>query len=223
MCTLPWEGLGADALRERNHADFGTAMDSAENLRQAAMIAQDGASTLDQMHSRVLYTLEDAQADGFTATEDVWVIDTRPSASPTELAQRQAQAHAYAGQLRAQVAALYSHDAQVGTDMLNAAASEGKIQFVDHAFKKDPFNQPIPDPPGPAPAGKIWNLHDDGYGGSWKLQDALKQCDGGDEFADAAGIVGAIAGGIIAGPWGVVPGLATALAPMRDIEKCEAP
>lgn len=104
--TLPWEGLGADALHARTGADYNTALESAGNLRQAAMIAREGASTLDQMHSRVLYTVEDIQAEGFAPVEDLDVVDTRPSANPVIAAQRQAQAQAYAGQLKSQVAAL---------------------------------------------------------------------------------------------------------------------
>jgi hypothetical protein len=220
---LSWEGIGADALHERTNADYSTAMESSENLRQAAIIAQDGASTLDQLHSRVLYTLEDAQADGFSVSEDLSVIDTHPPANPLELAQRQAQAQAYASGLKAQIADLLTHDAQVGTDMTNAAAGEGKIWFVDHTFKKDPFNNPIPDPPHPAPPGKIWNLHHDGYGGNWKFQDALKQCSGGDEFWDIAGAAGALGGGVIAGPWGIPFGVAGAGGYIHEVEKCEAP
>lgn len=48
--TLPWEGQAADALHQRTGADYNTAMDSAGNLRQAAMMAKDGASMLDQLH-----------------------------------------------------------------------------------------------------------------------------------------------------------------------------
>jgi hypothetical protein len=132
---LPWEGQAADALHQRTGADYNTAMDSAGNLRQAAMIANDGASTLDQMHSRVLYTLEDAQADGFAPTEDLGFVDTRPSGNAGELAQRQAQAQQYAGTVKTQVAALYTHDTQVGSDLTGATAGEGKIQFTD--FKAD--------------------------------------------------------------------------------------
>jgi hypothetical protein len=80
--TLPWEGQAADALHARTGADFDTAMQSAERLRAAAMIAKDEASTLDQMHSRALYTIEDAQADGFTPTEPLAFVDTRPSSNP---------------------------------------------------------------------------------------------------------------------------------------------
>jgi hypothetical protein len=135
--ALPWEGLGADAVHARTRADSSTATGSAEDLRAAAMIAQDSAGTLDQMHSRVLYTIEDAQTDGFTPTEVLQFVDTRPSTNPAVIAQRQAQAQAYSGQLKSQVAALYTHDTQVGTDMTNATAGEGKIQFVDHTFKAD--------------------------------------------------------------------------------------
>jgi hypothetical protein len=152
--SLPWEGQAADALHERTGSDYNTAMDSAGNLRQAAMMAKDGASTLDQMHSRVLYTLEDAQADGFAPTEALAFVDTRPSANAAELAQRQAQAQAYTGQLQSQVATLYTHDTQVGSDLTGATAGEGKIQFTDYTTgdgKKIP--SPPPQPPTVINAG----------------------------------------------------------------------
>jgi hypothetical protein len=101
------------------------------------MIAQDNAGTLDQMYSRSLYTIEDAQADGFAPTEALQFVDAQPSANPAVVAQRQAEAQAYSGQLKAQVAALYTHDTEVGTNLTNAVAGEGKIQFVDHTFKTD--------------------------------------------------------------------------------------
>jgi hypothetical protein len=156
--SLPWEGQGAEALRTRTAADYGTALNSAENLRAASMIAKDGASTLTQMHSRVMYTVEDMQADGFAPTEELGAVDTRPSTNPAVAAQRQAQAQQYAAQLKSQVADLYSHDAQVGADMSNATADEGKIQFVDHTFKQGP-DQPgdpgrHPDYPDHKPNGK---------------------------------------------------------------------
>jgi hypothetical protein len=49
--SLLWEGQAADALHQRTGSDYNTAMDSAGNLRQAAMIAKDGASTL-ALHRR---------------------------------------------------------------------------------------------------------------------------------------------------------------------------
>ena len=219
--TLPWDGLAADATHQRTQADHSTAMQSAENLRQAAMIAKDGASTLDQMHSRVLYTLEDAQADGFAPTEALAVVDTRPSTNPAELAQRQAQAQSYTGQLQAQVADLYTHDTQVGADMTNATAGEGKVQFVDHSFKQDPFNQPIPDPPGPAPAGKAWEWKPLGTGGTWSLIDKLAPCDGGKVFWDGVLIGGGGLGAIFGGIPGIVGGIGTAGGAMNDLKQCQ--
>ncbi|KAA8946897.1 hypothetical protein [Mycobacterium sp.] len=87
------------------------------------------------MHSSVLYTLEDAEADGFAPTEALQFVDIRPSANRAVASQRQAQAQAYSEQLQAQITDLVTHDTQVGADMSNATAGEGKIQFVDHSFK----------------------------------------------------------------------------------------
>jgi hypothetical protein len=57
--ALPWEGQGADTVHARTRADSDTATASAEDLRAAAMIAQDNAGTLDQMHSRSLWRRQD--------------------------------------------------------------------------------------------------------------------------------------------------------------------
>jgi hypothetical protein len=223
--TLPWEGQAADALHQRTQSDYNTAMESAGNLRQAAMIAKDGASTLDQMHSRVLYTLEDAQGDGFAPTEALAFVDTRPSTNPAVVAQRQAQAQAYTGQLQSQVADLVTHDTQVGTDMTNATAGEGKIKFVDHTFKTDSSNQPIPDPPYDAPAGKTWNYFHDfgGVGGSWELQDALQDCSGTKEFWEVAGIPGSYIAGIPEGTPGIVGATIVSGGLIGDLYQCKAP
>lgn len=230
--TMPWEGQAADALHERSGADYNTAMDSAGNLRQAAMIAKDGASTLDQMHSRALYTLEDAQGDGFAPTEALAFVDTRPSANAAELAQRQAQAQAYTGQLQSQVAALYTHDTQVGTDMTNATAGEGKIMFTD--FKQDGGDNTIKVDPRPNPPTVI-NMH---AGESPPVDPGRHQCDTGEilqHVGEGVGgpllTVGSVLGGIAASPmgpgeWamaigGVITGGSTTIAGFDGLEHCE--
>lgn len=173
--ALPWEGQAADATHQRTQSDHDTAMQSAERLRSAAMIAKDGASTLDQMHSRTLYTIEDAQADGFAPTEPLIFVDTRPTANPAELAQRQQQALAYTGQLQSQVADLVNHDTQVGADMHNATAGEGKIQFVDHTFKTDNSggDQPTLGSGEERPMPDIGGEHIGGGGGQTPLEEGL--------------------------------------------------
>jgi hypothetical protein len=230
--TLPWEGAAADALHERTQGDYRTAMNSADNLRQAASIAQNGASTLDQMHSRVLYTLQDAQADGFTATEDLSVVDTRPSANGGELAQRQAQAQAYAGQLKAQVTDLVTHDTQVGADMTNATAGEGKIQFTD--YKQDGGDNTIKVDPTPNPPAVI-NAH---VGENPPPDPGKHQCSAwditkytGEGVGGPLLTVGSVLGGIAASPlgpgeWamaigGVLTGGATTIDGFEGLAGCE--
>lgn len=225
--TLPWEGLGADALHARTGADYSTALESAGNLRQAASIARDGASTLTQMHSRALYTLEDAQADGFTPTEALQFVDTRPSANLAVAAQRQAQAQAYSGQLQSQVTDLVAHDTKVGTDMTNATGGEGKIMFTDYTTGD---GKKIPSPPPPPPS-----VIDMSQGAA---PDGRHPCDTGEILQHVGeGIggplltVGSVAGGIAGAPlgpgeWamaigGVLTGGATTIAGFEGLEHCE--
>lgn len=218
--SITWEGLSADAMHEHVGRDLQKAVFTADDLRGAAMMARTGASDLYSMHSRLLYNLEDVTAAGFSVAEDYTATDIRPSNSAIEKFARQQEAIDHSADLKLKATELTGADARVGAQLQTATAGEGKVQFTDF----NPYDGPIPEPPSPAPPGKAWNyFHDDMGGGSWSLQDALKPCAPSDEFWDVAGAAGAIGGGVIAGPPGIIPGLATAGAPINDLFKCEAP
>ena len=95
--AMAWQGAGGDGLRQRTGADLPTVSAKADQLRQAAGIARNGASEISAAQRRVLYAVEDAQNAGFTVGEDFSVTDTRASTTAAEQAARQAQAQAFAG------------------------------------------------------------------------------------------------------------------------------
>ena len=98
--SLTWKGDGGDGLRQRTSADLPIVSGKADQLRQAAGIARNGASEISAAQRRVLYGVEDAQNAGFQVGEDLSVTDTRTSRTAAEQAARQAQAQAFAADLR---------------------------------------------------------------------------------------------------------------------------
>lgn len=176
--SITWHGAGGDALRQRTGADLSVVTSKADLLRQAAGIARNGASDISAAQRRVLYGVEDAQNAGFTVGQDLSVTDTR-STSPAERATRQAQAEAFAADLRLRAEQLEGADTKVSGQLTAAtagltgggfAAGPGSshstaadnrttpgsnrnngAKLVDY-FKQDGGPQPQPQPAGPQPA-----------------------------------------------------------------------
>ena len=119
--SISWHGAGGDALRQRTGADLSVVSGKADLLRQAAGIARNGASDISAAQRRVLYGVEDAQNAGFTVGEDLSVTDTR-STSPAERAARQAQAEAFAADLRLRAEQLDGADTKVSGQLAAATA-----------------------------------------------------------------------------------------------------
>lgn len=176
--SITWHGAGGDALRQRTSADLSVVSGKADLLRQAAGIARNGASDISAAQRRVLYGVEDAQNAGFIVGEDLSVTDTR-STSPAERAARQAQAEAFAADIRLRAEQLEGADANVSGQLAAATAGlsgggfarapasghgapadnrttpgsnrNNGVKLVDY-FKQDGGPQPQPQPAGPQPA-----------------------------------------------------------------------
>lgn len=160
--TLVWEGAGGDALRARIGADFTVVSAKADQLRQASKIARDGAGTIGTAQRRVLYAVEDAHNAGFAVAEDFSVTDTRASGNAAERAARQAQAEAFAADIRQRATQLLAVEHVVAGKITAATAGiatttfpetphdhRPHIQAVDHHTFKDSPQQPQPgDPSG---------------------------------------------------------------------------
>jgi hypothetical protein len=161
---LNWEGQARDALVERVTNDKTIVMSKADQLREAATIARQGAGNISAAQRRVLYAMEDAHNAGFLVGEDLSVTDTRTSKNPAELAARQAQAQTLSADIRERAAQLVGLDTEVGGNITGAAGDVGAttftetpvapggkkptIQMAGHGFKQDPQ---LPTPPVPQP------------------------------------------------------------------------
>jgi hypothetical protein len=161
---LNWEGQAREALVERVTNDKTIVMSKADQLREAASIARQGAGDIGAAQRRVLYAMEDAHNAGFLVGEDLSVTDTRTSKNPAELAARQAQAQALSADIRERAAQLVGVDTEVGGNITGAAGDVGDttftetpvtpagkkptIQMAGHGFKQDPQ---LPTPPVPQP------------------------------------------------------------------------
>ncbi|MDD4866295.1 MAG: hypothetical protein PHQ28_03965 [Mycobacterium sp.] len=164
--SIDWRGQAAEALRTVTHADMQTTSAAADQLHAAARLARSGASDLYAARSRVRYAVEDAHTAGFEVGEDLSVIDRTTGGST---AQRAAQAHAFAGDIRQRAAQLVALDQQVARKITAAVAEIGdvflenpttptpdtscdhepRIRAVDlHTFKDAPNPEPEPPPGG---------------------------------------------------------------------------
>ncbi len=160
--SLTWKGDGGDGLRQRTGTDLPIVSDKADQLRRAAGIARNGASEIGAAQRRVLYGIEDAHNAGFTVGEDLSVTDTRTSRTAAEQAARQAQAPAFAADIRTRTEQLVGTEHQVAGHLTSATAGVGSpgfaqtpaangngIQAVDFKqdFKQDTgASQPPPQP-----------------------------------------------------------------------------
>jgi hypothetical protein len=129
--SLDWEGSGGDALRARTVSDHAVASGKADQLREAATIARRGAGDVSAAQRRVMYAVQDAQNSGFSVGQDLSVTDTCSSKSFAEQAERQAQAQAFAADIRSRAAELAGLDSQVGANITAAAGGVGTTTFVD--------------------------------------------------------------------------------------------
>lgn len=153
--SADWQGRAADALHAATHADMLNTSAVADQLQGAAKVARSGASDLSAARSRVRYVVEDALRAGFEVREDMSVTDRSTGGSIAQRAARQAQAQAYAGDIRQRAAQVVALDEQVAGKVTAAIAGirdtfpqaptpeapqrKSKIQAVDnHTFKEDP-------------------------------------------------------------------------------------
>ncbi|KAA1250871.1 hypothetical protein F0Q45_07415 [Mycobacterium simiae] len=130
--AITWNGAGGDALRERTGADLPIVSAKADQLGQAAAIARNGASDISAAQRRVLYAVEDAQNAGFTVGEDLSVTDTRAITTAAEQAARQAQAQAFAGDIRLRAEQLDAAEVKVAGQLTATTAGLSSVGFAEH-------------------------------------------------------------------------------------------
>jgi hypothetical protein len=128
---VEWERDGAEALQNRTAMDKGTVDGLGDRLYEAARVTRSGASDLDAASARVRYAVEDARAAGFDVGEDLSVTDRRNSATAAERAARQAQAQAFAGDIRQRATQLVALDQQIAGRVSSALSGMGGIRFPE--------------------------------------------------------------------------------------------
>jgi hypothetical protein len=147
--AVAWEGAGATAMRDRVTADKAHVTNKAEQLREAASVARQGASDISAAQRKIMYAVEDAQKRGFKVDEDLSVFDTRNCPSVSQRAARRAQAQALAAEISQRAGELSVLDNEVATNITAVAgdvdkmpfasahrgSSDGHIQLVDNVHK----------------------------------------------------------------------------------------
>ncbi|MBY0387402.1 MAG: hypothetical protein K2X56_04665 [Mycobacterium pseudokansasii] len=153
--TIVWDGAGGEALRARTGGDLVIVTARADQLRQAAVIAREGAGTIGAAQRRVIYAVQDANDAGFNVGEDLSVVDTRTSRTAAEQASRQAQAQAFAADIRQRATQLIGAEHEAGAKVTAATAGIATTSFPetphDHKPRIQAVDQRIPVPQGPPP------------------------------------------------------------------------
>ncbi|VAZ90525.1 hypothetical protein LAUMK35_01306 [Mycobacterium pseudokansasii] len=163
VLAVDWQGAAADALRTETDDDMMTTSAVVDQLHEAAKVARSGASDLFAARSRLRYAVQDARAAGFAVGDDLSVTDRLAGGSAAQRAARQAQAQAFAGDIRLRAVQLVGLDQQVAAKVTAAVAGickafpqprvpailpkDNRVHAVDHhTWKQDPAP-----PPGPGP------------------------------------------------------------------------
>jgi hypothetical protein len=135
--SVAWEGAGATAMRDRVTADRAYATSKADQLRQAASVARRGAGDISATQQRVMYVAEDAQNTKFHVGENLSVTDKLNVRSAAQRAARQAQAQAFAADIRSRVAELVALDTEVAANIAAAADGIGTTAFTTPGKRND--------------------------------------------------------------------------------------
>jgi hypothetical protein len=128
--TVARKGAGATAMRDRVTADRAHVAGKADQLREAVSAARLGAGDISAAQRRVMYVVEDAQEAKFNVDEDLSVTNKLNVRNSAQRAARQAQAQAFAADIRSRAAELSALDNQVGANITAAAAGIGATTFA---------------------------------------------------------------------------------------------
>lgn len=124
-------GATADALEARTVSDWLKAVGKANQLHEAAGIAELGAGQLDGAQEHALDAVTQARADGFQVAEDLSVTDTHTGSSPEERSARQLLAQEHAAYIRHCAAGLVAVDRGISTNLLTTTEGLGTVSFDD--------------------------------------------------------------------------------------------
>jgi hypothetical protein len=140
--SVDWEGRAAEGLHARTYADKLKVSGLVDQLQEAAAVARSGASDLVAARSGVRYAVEDARAAGFEVGEDLSVTDRTTGGTAAVRAARQAQAEAFAADIRRRAVQLVGVDQQVAGGITSALTGVGNVSFGEVPSVAAPANSP---------------------------------------------------------------------------------
>lgn len=139
--SLPWRGAGGEALRQRTGADLTVVSRRADQLREAAEIACNGAGDIRAAQQRVLFTVANAEDAGFNVGEDLSVTAYVHGGTLADVMALEALADEMAADIRADAATLTSIDRTVAAKLTTATSGLGDPGFAaapqDGLFPQD--------------------------------------------------------------------------------------
>ncbi|ORB88253.1 hypothetical protein LAUMK42_03063 [Mycobacterium persicum] len=165
--SVDWKGNGAEALRTRTYADHKAVGDLVDQLHEAAKVARGAASDLYAARSRVRYAVEDARDAGFDIGENLSVTDRSAGGSSAVRAARQAQAQAFAADIRQRAMQLVGLDQQIAARVTTAMAGVGSIFPADNPTTTTTTTPPPPPKCDPEDIAKLMRKIDE-----WNKRDA---------------------------------------------------
>lgn len=127
-----WEGEAFDAATERASADKVRVGTVADDLRDGARTARQGASDVSAARSRLQFMVEAAQDAGFDVYDDYTVASRQTPGSLAEQAALQAQAESFAEDIYGGATQLVARDQQVGAGIATAVGHVGNLTFDEH-------------------------------------------------------------------------------------------
>jgi len=124
-----WQGEAFDAATERSAGDKVKVGTVADQLREGASVARQGASDISAAQNRLRYLVEDAQDAGFDVYDDYTVESRQTVVTAAEQAALQAQADSYADEIYGGATQLAAADQQVGSGVAAAVGQVGELSF----------------------------------------------------------------------------------------------
>jgi hypothetical protein len=127
-----WEGQAYDAAHERTYWDSVRVGNAADDLRDGANIARQGASDVTTAQGRLREAVGKARDSGFDVGDDYTVRSRETGGTAMQQTQRRAQAESMAEDIRWRAAALVDADQHVGTRVTEAVGRLSNIAFEEN-------------------------------------------------------------------------------------------
>ena len=126
---MAWKGAAADVAQQRVRADEVKVLELANQLDGAAGVARSSDDQIEAAKRAVLAAVAATEEAGFTVGED-FSVTSRQTGDASVIAARQAQAEAFAAEIRARVVQLIALDQEAAARITAAASGVGTFTFT---------------------------------------------------------------------------------------------